>query len=73
MGTGAVPPGYRLFVGVDIAATTATVAWQGGGAAPSRPCIIDQTPQGFAALQRRLLASGLAPAAILVVLEATGA
>jgi hypothetical protein len=67
-----VPPRYRLFVGVDSAATTATVAWQGGGSAPSRPCTIDQTPQGFAALQRRLLASGLAPAEILVVLEATG-
>ncbi len=72
MGVREVAPRYRLFVGVDIAATTATVAWQGGGAAPSRPCIIDQTPQGFAALQRRLLASGLAPAEILVVMEATG-
>ncbi len=72
MDVGAMPSGYRLFVGVDIAATTATVAWQGGGAAPSRPCIIDQTPQGFAALQRRLLTCGLAPAEILVVLGATG-
>jgi len=68
----AVAPDYRLFVGVDIAATSATVAWQGAGAAPGRPYTIDQTPQGFAALQRRLLATGQAPAEVLVVMEATG-
>src|SRR5215217_240730 len=68
----AVTPGYRLFVGVDIAATTATVVWQTAGAPPTRPVTIEQSPQGFAALARRLRAAGPVPAEILVVMEATG-
>lgn len=68
----AVKPSYRLFVGVDIAATTATVVWQGIGVAAGPPLTIDQTPQGFASLRRRLIATGHAPAEILVVMEATG-
>ncbi len=44
------PVSYRLFVGVDIAAATATVAWQSPGLRVSRPITIDQTPQGFTAL-----------------------
>src|SRR5207249_71387 len=62
-------PGYRLFVGVDIAATSATVAWLIAGAAPSQPITIEQTPRGFAALQQRLLADGCAPGEVLVVME----
>ena len=63
---------YQLFVGVDIAAATATVAWLVPGGAPARPITIEQTPAGFAALERRLLATGHAPSAILVAMEATG-
>lgn len=65
-------PSYGLFVGVDIAAATVTVAWQAPGTPVNRPVTIDQTPAGFAALQQRLLATGQAPAEILVVMEATG-
>lgn len=66
------PSGYQLYVGVDIAATTATVAWAQAGGLPGRPLTIDQTPQGFATLQKRLVDTGHAPAATLVVMEATG-
>lgn len=63
---------YQLFVGVDIAAATATAAWLPPGGGLTRPMTIDQTPAGFAAIERRLLATGHAPGAILVVMEATG-
>jgi transposase len=63
---------YHLFVGVDIAFKTLTAVWLTPGATPSRPLTVDNTPQGFARLQARLLASGEAPATILVVMEATG-
>jgi len=66
------PTRYHLFVGVDIAAHTCTTVWMTPGATPCRPVTLDQTPQGFAALQARLLAVGHAAADILVVLEATG-
>ena len=65
-------PQYHLFVGIDIAAVTATVAWMAPGGTPSRPITIDQTPRGFAGLQQRLLAHGHAPTEILVAMEATG-
>lgn len=64
-------PTYHLFVGIDIAATTATVAWRGPTRPDQPPFTIDQTPAGLATLQRRLAATDLPPAAILVVLEAT--
>src|SRR5215831_20674424 len=63
---------YHLFVGVDIAYQTLTAVYLPPGAAPSRPLTVDNTPEGFARLQERLLAAHAAPAAILVVLEATG-
>lgn len=63
---------HQLFVGVDSAATSATVAWMTAATAPSRPFTIDQTPHGFAALHQRLHAAGYDPAHILVVMEATG-
>ncbi len=66
------PTRYHLFVGVDIAAQTFTTVWMAPGATPCRPVTLDQTPQGFAALQARLLAVGHAVADILVVMEATG-
>ena len=43
-------PPYRLFVGIDIAAVTATVAWMTPGGTPSRPFTIDQILGGFASL-----------------------
>jgi transposase len=66
------PQRYTLFVGVDIAAATATVAWMTPGTSISRPLTIDQTPSGFATLQQRLIQLGHAPQDTLVVMEATG-
>src|ERR1700694_2471821 len=63
---------YELFVGVDIAAATATVAWQTPKQKPSKPLTIEQTPDGFSALQQRLMTTGTTPAQTLLVLEATG-
>jgi transposase len=63
---------YQLFVGVDVAYKTLTAVSLAPGAAPSRPLTVANTPEGFARLQERLLAAHGAPAAILVVLEATG-
>jgi transposase len=62
----------QLYVGVDVAATTFVAAWLAPGGKPSAPFAGEQTPAGFAALQRRLRATAAAPAATLVVLEATG-
>jgi len=67
------PSRYHLYVGVASAAKTATVAWAESGGVPGRLLTIDQTPQGVATLQRRLTDTGHAPAATLVVMEATGA
>ncbi len=63
---------HKLFVGVDIAAATATAAWQTPDGDVSRPFTLEQTPRGFTLLQQRLLAFGYVPAEILVVMEATG-
>ena len=49
---------HKLFVGIDVAATSATVAWLTPGGTVSRPCMIDQTPAGFAKLQQQLTALG---------------
>jgi len=62
----------RLYIGIDIAAATFTAVWMELGAAPRRPVTLDQTPQGFATLQARLLATGHTAANTLVVMEATG-
>jgi transposase len=63
---------YHLYVGIDIAADTFTAAWRTPGGSPTAPLTRDQTPAGIAALQQRLAATQVAPAATLVVLEATG-
>lgn len=65
-------PEYRLFVGIDIAATTFTTSWLRPGASPSAAMTFAQTPAGFTALLQQLAATGAAPAATLVVMEATG-
>jgi transposase len=63
---------YRLFVGIDVSARTFTLASLRIGETPSRALTIDQTPSGFASLQRHLLSLEPDPSAILVVMEATG-
>jgi len=63
---------YRLFVGIDVSAATFTVAWMRAADSPSRPLTLDQTPSGFAELQRRLQPIEPDPHAILIVMEATG-
>jgi len=65
-------PTYQLFVGVDIAAATFTAAWTAPDRVLSTPRTFDQSPAGFAAFQQQLQATGVPPAATLVVLEATG-
>ena len=63
---------YQLYVGIDVAADTFTAAWLAPGGTPTPPFSGEQTPAGHAALRRRLQATRVAPAATLVVLEATG-
>src|SRR5450432_1660515 len=63
---------YQLFVGVDIAARTATVAWQAPQQKPSKSITIEQSPEGFSSLHHRLMKTGAKPEQILVVMEATG-
>ncbi len=64
---------YHHFVGIDIAAKRATVVVQSAAdIPPSRPVVIDQTPDGLATLQRSLRQLHADPRATLVVLEATG-
>jgi transposase len=71
---------YRLFVGIDIAANTATAAWLDPDhtsnlhtKSSTKPATItiEQSPSGFASLQKHLAAFGIAPLETLVVLEAT--
>jgi transposase len=63
---------YQLYVGIDIAADTFTAAWRTPASAPTAPFTGEQTPAGFAALQRRLASSRVVPAEALVAMEATG-
>jgi transposase len=63
---------YQLYVGIDVAAETFVSAWLAPGGKPGTPVTGEQTPAGFAALQRCLRATAVSPAATLVVLEATG-
>ena len=64
-------PTYTCFVGIDIAAKTFVATWADSDPAPTRPGTFDQTDAGFAAFQSRL-PSGVAPAQILIAMEATG-
>lgn len=66
------PRAYRMFVGVDIAALTFAACWTTSRAPRDRASTFAQTPDGFAAFQEQLRTSGIPPAEILVVLEATG-
>ncbi|HEY8602126.1 MAG TPA: transposase, partial [Thermomicrobiales bacterium] len=64
---------YQLYVGVDVAAETFVAAWLVPDGSPTAPASGEQTAAGFAALQRRLQATGVPSAAALIVLEATSA
>lgn len=66
------PPAYRLFVGVDIAATTFAASWTTAGASSQRAVTFAQTPDDFVAFQEQLRALGIPEAETLIVIEATG-
>src|SRR5215213_7808183 len=63
---------YQLYVGIDVAAATFVAAWLAPGGKLGTPVTGEQTAAGFAALQRRLRATGSLSSATLVVLDATG-
>lgn len=63
---------YLLYVGVDIAAKTFTATWAHDPTLAPKAVTFEQTEEGFAAFQQQLAASGVAPSATLIVLEATG-
>ena len=64
---------YELYVGIDVAAETFVAAWLAPEGQPTAPIAGERTAAGFASLVHRLQATGVPPAAILVVLEATSA
>ena len=66
------PSDYRLFVGVDIAATSFTATWRTLEGTARRPHTYDQAGDGPARLQRDLATPGVTPAETRVVMEATG-
>jgi transposase len=66
------PRTYELFVGIDISATTVEVSTRRPGGKASRSFTIDQTPEGYSHLVRKLQACGDTPSCVLVVMEATG-
>jgi transposase len=68
----APPSTYTLFVGVDIAAKTATAAWTTDGAFPTRPLTFAQTAHGYALFHDQLRATSQLPETTLIALEATG-
>jgi transposase len=63
---------YTLFVGVDIAAETATVTWGTGIDRLSSPITLKQTPVAWQGLIDQLGALSPDPGGCLVVMEATG-
>jgi len=63
---------YQLFVGVDISAASAAVAWMQPGGKVTRSFTIEQNPQGFSLLQQKILATGCIGSKVLIVMEATG-
>lgn len=63
---------FSLYVGVDIAATSFAATWAQDPATAPRAINFHQTAAGYATFQQQLAATGMSPAATLVVLEATG-
>ena len=70
--TPAIVRQYQLFTGIDIAAKSFTASWTTDRLRFAPPCTFSYDDQGIAELQQRLLATGISPCTILVVLEATG-
>jgi len=66
-----LPIPYRLFVGIDIAAASASVACATGPRTVAPAFTIAQTPVGFAGLVARLQRRHLPAGSISVVREAT--
>jgi transposase len=66
---------YQLYVGIDIAAVSATAAWsmvsESEQVGVGKPLVFEQTPKGYTTLQRKLVATGIAPQQTLIVMEAT--
>jgi transposase len=67
-----VSSAYRLFVGCDVSARTATIATRPSSQASSSALTFEQTPSGFEQLHQHLLTLEAEPPAVLVVMEATG-
>ncbi len=65
------PQQSQLHVGIDIAAASFVGVWSSDGRTYTRPQTFAQTPDGFAAIQQHLTATGVPPAQTRVVLEAT--
>jgi transposase len=65
------PPIVRLHVGIDIAAASFVGVWTTDGRMYTRAQTFAQSPDGFAAVQQQLAATGVAPTQTRVVLEAT--
>jgi transposase len=63
---------YHLYVGVDIAAKTFAATWALDPAPTPKAVSFPQTEDGFTAFREQLGATGVAPNATLVVMEATG-
>jgi transposase len=61
---------YQLYVGVAIEAKTFTATWSRNAGAADVSATFDQTTEGIATFQRRLSATGIAPAASLLIVEA---
>ena len=62
---------YQMFVGIDIAAKSAMVAWTAPDGKVSASQLITQTQAGFERLIEQLKRFGCAPEQVLVVMEAT--
>ena len=63
---------YSLFVGVDIAAKTATVSWGSTAEALSKPMTVQQTQTQWSKLASKLLEICPNPEDCLVIMEVTG-
>ncbi|PDW03745.1 IS110 family transposase [Candidatus Viridilinea mediisalina] len=70
--TTTAPVAYTSFVGVDIAAETATAVWKGPDGTISHSMTFDQTPSGMKLFLAKLATDHVVPAETLVVMEATG-
>lgn len=63
---------YQLYVGIDIAATSFTASHLRPDGKPSKSNNYQQSSESFHKLEQDLLKTGVAPAQILIVMEATG-